>query len=549
MSGRAASPKRSQGAARPSKMHVWDRTSGDPVLPRDLGPVYEPAAPAGPPRLREACGVIGIFGASDDAAVQAYFALFAVQHRGQESAGIAVGDGARLHAERRMGLVSRVFSEHRLARLRGHVAVGHCRYSTAGASSASNMQPVLRNSDLGPLALGHNGNIVNALTLREEYAPGGAGARGSTSDSAVIADLIAAAPGEDLVERVRQVLPRLSGSFCLAIATPTQLIAARDGMGNRPLSLGRVNGTWVVASETCALGAVGASYDREVAPGEVVVIDRGGLRSLQLNLPQRPAICAFEYIYFSRPDSVLGDASVHSVRREMGRLLALQHPVDADLVVGVPDSAIAAATGYAEASQLPYADGFVRNRYIGRTFIEPTPRLRKLGVRMKFSALPEVTRGKRVVMVDDTIVRGTTQAALVQLLREQGGASEVHVRITAPPIRWPCFLGIDIPDPDALIAHKQQVKDICAAIGADSLGYLSSEHLVRAIGRPTEQLCLGCFTHTYPIDVQLTFDKFLLERPERLATAMVFPRESTIDRAEPRETTIGRAEPRAPVPG
>jgi len=510
----------------PHREHVAEQ----PALALSPGPSYEPAAPDGSPNLREACGVIGLHGATDDAAVQTYFALFAVQHRGQESAGIAVGDGQRLHAERRMGLVSRVFSDHRLARLKGHLAIGHCRYSTAGSSNASNIQPILRNTDIGPMALGHNGNIVNALDLRNDAED--AFPDSSTTDSAVIADLIATAPGATMVDRVRRVAPRLQGSFCLLIATPTQLIAVRDGMGNRPLSIGRANGTRVIASETCALDTIGATFERDIEPGEIVAIDDDGMQSIKLEMPQRHAMCAFEYIYFSRPDSMLDGASVHSARRSMGRLLARQHPVDADIVIGVPDSATAAATGYAEESGLPYGDGFVRNRYIGRTFIEPTPRLRKLGVRLKYSALPDITGGKRVVMVDDTIVRGTTQASLVRLLRDEGGASEVHVRITAPPIRWPCFLGIDIPDPDDLVAHKLDVEQICRDIGADSLGYQSTENLVEAIGRSSDRLCLGCFTHTYPLDVQLTFDKFLLERPENIATAMVFPSEATIDRIE-----------------
>ncbi len=299
-------------------------------------------------------------------------------------------------------------------------------------------------------------------------------------------------------------------------------------MGNRPLCLGSMDGVWMIASETCALDAVGARLEREIEPGEVLAIGADGLRSTQVQLPQRQALCAFEYIYFTRPDSTVKGALVHSVRREMGRLLALQQPVDADLVVGVPDSAIAAATGYAEASELPYADGFVRNRYIGRTFIEPSSELRKLGVRLKYGALPGVTRGKRVVMVDDSIVRGTSQPQLVKLMREQGEAREVHVRITAPPIRWPCFLGIDIPNPDELIAHERPVEDVCRAIGADSLEYLTVPNLVSAIGQESDSLCLGCFTRDYPIDVQLSFDKFALERPTDLYTAPVFPRQSAL---------------------
>ncbi|MBM4437041.1 MAG: amidophosphoribosyltransferase [Actinobacteria bacterium] len=477
--------------------------------------------------MREACGIVGIFGRDEDVATQVYFALYAVQHRGQESAGMAVGNGTELRAVRAMGLVSRVFSEQSLAQLKGNLAVGHCRYSTTGSSSERNIQPVLQASDLGLIAVAHNGNIVNAAELRNRFVSNGE-ASGATTDTAVIALLIARAPGKTLPERVRQAVPALQGSFSLAIASATQLIAVRDGMGNRPLCLGHLGDGWIVASETCALDSIGATYVRDVGAGEIVAIDADGLHSLQIELTQRRAMCAFEYIYFSRPDSVVDGSHIHTVRREMGRLLARQRPVEADLVVGVPDSAIAAATGFAEAAGLPYTDGFVRNRYIGRTFIEPTPRLRQLGARLKYNALPEVTGGQRVVMVDDSIVRGVTQAQLVRLLREQGQAKEVHVRICAPPIRWPCFLGIDIPDPDELIAHKLTPEAICQIIGADSLVYLTVDHLVEAIGHGRDTLCLGCFTRDYPIDVQLAFDKFALERPVNLEMAMVFPREAGV---------------------
>ena len=292
--------------------------------------------------------------------------------------------------------------------------------------------------------------------------------------------------------------------------------------------LGSIDGAWIVTSETCALDAVDAQFEREIEPGEVLAIGASGLHSRQASPPHRHALCAFEYIYFTRPDSSLKGELVHSTRREMGRRLAMQQPVDADLVVGVPDSAIAAATGYSEASGLPYADGFLRNRYIGRTFIEPSTELRKLWVRLKYNALPSVTRGKRVVMVDDSIVRGTSQFQLVQLLRERGGAREVHVRITAPPIRWPCFLGIDIPDPDELIAHDRPVDEVCRAIGADSLDYLTIPNLVAATHQTQGELCLGCFTRDYPIDVQLAFDKFELERQTQLQTAPVFPRQAAL---------------------
>ena len=500
-------------------------------LKRYPGPIYEPAAPAGPPRMREACGVIAIYGTNDDVAIQTYFALYAVQHRGQESAGIVVGDGRELQSVKGMGLISGVFKPDQLEGLRGHLAIGHCRYSTMGSNRDENVQPVLQATDLGPFAIGHNGNIVNALELSGTASLNGEQVQ-ATTDTAVIGRLIADAPGAGIAERVQRVVPRLQGSFCLVIATPTEIIAARDGMGNRPLSIGRVNGTWMLASETSALDTIGAVFERDVRPGEIIVIDAQGLRSTQLDLPVRRATCAFEYIYFSRPDSVVEGAHVHSVRRHMGRLLAEQRPVEADLVVGVPDSAVAAATGYAEASGLVYTDGFVRNRYIGRTFIEPTSQLRKLGARLKYNALPEVTGGKRVVMVDDSIVRGTTQTQLVALLREQGEAAEVHVRITSPPIRWPCFLGIDIPDPKELIAHELDPDAIRDQINADSLEYLTTDNLLTAIDRSREHLCLGCFNRDYPIDVQLGFDKFALEQPRGLETAPVFPRQSTLLRPD-----------------
>jgi len=487
------------------------------------------------------CGVIGIHGTGEEAARQTYFALFAVQHRGQESAGIAIGDGQQLREHTGMGLVSRVFSEKDLDALVGHIAVGHCRYSTTGSSSEENIQPILRRpraaghpvgcsglEPIGAFALAHNGNIVNALELRADPTLA-AHARSSTSDTAVVAELIAHAPGDSIEDRVAEVVPRLRGSFSFVMATARQLIGVRGGLGNRPLALGRLGDGWMLASETCAFDSVGATFVRDVRPGEIVVIDHLGVRSRQLDLPPRVAMCAFEFIYFQRPDSRVDGRLIHSVRREMGRLLARQQPTAADLVVGVPDSAIAAATGFAEAAGLPYADGFVRNRYIGRTFIEPTQWLRRSGARLKYNPLPEVVAGKRVVLLDDTIVRGTTQHQLVGMLREEGGAREVHVRITAPPVRWPCFLGIDIPEPDELIAHDLDVEQIRERIGADSLVYLTVENLVEAIAIGAGQLCLGCFTRDYPIEVQLPLDKLALERPSGLQRVMVFPHDAGPD--------------------
>ena len=481
----------------------------------------------GLPNLREACGVVAVYGPGADVAALAYVGLYAVQHRGQEGAGITLGNGEELYTVKDEGLVSQVFRGDALSEAHGQLAIGHCRYSTSGSNTAQNIQPVLQATDLGPIAVAHNGNIVNAVQLRDSNGEPDNHAT-ATSDTAVIAQSIAGAPGTSVFERVCHTVPRLQGSFCLAVATPTNVIVARDAMGNRPLCLGSIDGAWIVTSETCALDAVDAQFEREIEPGEVLAIGANGLHSRQASPPHRNALCAFEYIYFTRPDSSLKGELVHSTRREMGRRLALQKPVDADLVVGVPDSAIAAATGYSEASGLPYADGFLRNRYIGRTFIEPSTELRKLWVRLKYNALPSVTRGKRVVMVDDSIVRGTSQFQLVQLLRERGGAREVHVRITAPPIRWPCFLGIDIPDPDELIAHDRPVDEVCRAIGADSLDYLTIPNLVAATHQTQGELCLGCFTRDYPIDVQLAFDKFELERQTQLQTAPVFPRQAAL---------------------
>ena len=364
------------------------------LLPPGTGPVYEPSAVVGQPEVQEACGVVGIYGVEGEVANQTYFALFAVQHRGQESAGIAIADGHDLREHTGMGLVSRVFTEDALDALPGHIAVGHCRYSTTGSSTVDNIQPIMLRppsprvlsgtrgcralSGIGPIAVAHNGNIVNALDLRSDPIPR-EHADMATSDTAVVAELVAHADGATLEDRLASVVPRLRGSFSFVIAGPDRLIGVRDGLGNRPLSLGRLGDGWMLASETCAFDSVGATFVRDIEPGEIVIIDDHGVRSIKLELSQRRAMCAFEFIYFQRPDSRIDGRLIHSVRREMGRMLAEQRPTEADLVVGVPDSAIAAATGFAEAAGLPYADGFVRNRYIGRTFIEPTQKLRKLG--------------------------------------------------------------------------------------------------------------------------------------------------------------------------
>jgi amidophosphoribosyltransferase len=465
--------------------------------------------------LREACGVIGIYAPEEgdgvDVARLAYFGLYALQHRGQESAGIAAADGERLQVHTRMGLVAQVFTEPDLARLRGHAAIGHTRYSTTGSSRVENAQPLVVQSDLGPLALGHNGNLVNAPELLEELARLGVTPTGTT-DSEVLGLLSAHAPGTDWLERLRGTLPRLRGAFCLVFLAPDGLFAVRDPLGIRPLCLGRLpSGGWVVASESCALDTIGASFIREVEPGELLKIDAGGVHSERLPPETRRAACSFEHIYFARPDSIVDGQLVYAVRERMGKILAREHPADADMVIAVPDASIPAAIGYATESGIPFREGLVKNRYIGRTFIQPQQGQRSGDVALKLNPLPEVLSGKRVVVVDDSIVRGTTTPRVVGQLR-RAGARVVHMRISSPPMRWPCYLGVDTAPIEQLIAARMSVAEICEHIGADSLGYLSEAGLVEAIGLPPSTLCNACFHGRYPLPVQLEQDKLALER-------------------------------------
>jgi amidophosphoribosyltransferase len=457
----------------------------------------------------EECGVFGIYGPGEDVARITFFGLYALQHRGQESAGIVTADGERLISHTRMGLVNQVFAEEDLIGLRGHIAVGHTRYSTTGSSKIHNAQPIVVRSHDCEVALAHNGNLVNAGQLRDELVENGAQFRTST-DSEVIARLFADGPDEGLVDRIRVTLPRLIGAYSLILATKDRLIAVRDPLGVRPLCLGRLHTAWVVASESCALATVGAQYVREVEPGEIVVIDAEGVHSHVGARSVRQATCLFEYIYFARPDSVINNRLVYLARMEMGRELAREHPADADIVIAVPDSAVPGGIGYAQESGIPFVEGLVKNRYIGRTFIQPDQRLRELGINLKFNPLPEVLSGKRVVVVDDSIVRGTTKRPIVKLLRD-AGAREVHVRIHAPPMRHPCYLGVDTARRNELIAARMEVPEICEYLGADSLGYLSLEGLIRAVGVASPSLCQGCFTGKYPVPVQLELDKFALE--------------------------------------
>ncbi|MFA0733022.1 MAG: hypothetical protein LKKZDAJK_001077 [Candidatus Fervidibacter sp.] len=467
--------------------------------------------------LPEECGVFGVYAPGDDVARLTYFGLFALQHRGQESAGIAVADGTTLKVHKRMGLVSQVFDEETLSGLRGHIAIGHTRYSTTGASNLANAQPLLEYHRGMPFALGHNGNLVNALELRRDLERLGFRFEG-TSDSEIIAKLIASMDELDFERAILAAAKRLQGAFSLVLLTPTQLLALRDPYGVRPLVIGKLNGShWVIASETCALNPVGAVYVRDVEPGELVIVDDKGLHIVRWAEEIKPALCLFEFVYLARPDSHLYGRNVHMARRRMGEILAKEHPADADIVIPVPDTGIPAAIGYAEASGIPYAEGFIKNRYIHRTFIQPSQRQRELGVRIKLTPIREVLEGKRVVVVEDSIVRGTTTRAIVAMLRE-AGAKEIHVRVSSPPYRFPCFYGIDTCARSELIAAQLDVEEIRRYIGADSLGYLSLEGLLKAVGGEAMRFCRACFDGKYPIPIpeHLRLSKHLFETDELL---------------------------------
>ncbi len=458
--------------------------------------------------MREACGVFGVYAPNEDVARLTFFALFALQHRGQESAGIATTDGKSIQRCADMGLVSQVFSEDSLSKLTGDIAIGHNRYSTHGSSRITNVQPIIVGEGSSTIALAHNGNIVNAEYLYRELCDAGYTFRTST-DSEVIANLIRSSPEKDWVAKIKYTMNRLQGAYSLTIMADHQLFGVRGPLGVRPLCMGAINGGWVLASESCALDHIGASFIREIEPGEIVSISSDGVKSHQVSEARR-ALCIFEYIYFARPDSVINGRLLYQARQAMGAGLAEEYPVDADLVMGVPDSATAAGVGYAVRSEVPLGEGLIKNRYVGRTFIEPHQRIRDLGVKLKFNPLPEILANKRVVLVDDSIVRGTTTPKVVNLLR-RAGAREVHMRVCAPPIRYPCFFGVDMATRGELIAAHKTVPEIRDFIGADSLGYLSIEGLIKAIALPRDIFCLACFTGNYPIPVQLEMDKLTLE--------------------------------------
>jgi len=459
-----------------------------------MTPQEPPADRDGP---RDECGVFGIYAPDSDVSRLTYFALYALQHRGQESAGIATAEDGHIVALRDLGLVSQVFDEPKLRALTGTMALGHVRYSTTGSSLWENAQPIYR-SDRHEVALGHNGNLVNAVELHAELRAQGV-EFSSTSDSEIIAAVLSTHEAETIEDALEDVMPRLEGAFSTVVMSPRSIVAFRDPAGLRPLALGRIGERYCVASESCAFDIIGAEFLREVEPGEMVSIDERGIESRQIVVGERRAFCVFEHIYFARPDSKLEGRLAQVSRGRMGEILWREAPVEADLVIAVPDSGNPAANGYALASGIPKDDGLIKNRYVARTFIQPGQELRKHGLRMKFNPLPEIVGGKRVVVVDDSIVRGNTTRQIVRMLRG-AGAAEVHLRISAPPIRYPCHYGIDMSTPEEMIAHDRTVDEVAAELEADSLAYLSLEGLYEAIRAGRETHCDACFSGEYPLE-------------------------------------------------
>ena len=451
-------------------------------------------------QMEEACGVFGIYAQDEsiNVAEAAYYGLFALQHRGQESAGIAVADGKGIKHYRNLGLVPEVFDEEILHGLTGRISIGHVRYSTFGSKDVINSQPLVARCKIGMLALAHNGNLVNADALRAQMEDDGAIFQTSV-DTEVILSLIARESSKGLIEAVRSMMEKVRGSYALVLLAKDKLIGIRDPYGIRPLCLGRVGTSFVLASESCALDAVGAEFVRDVQPGEIVVIDAEGVHSMHVKTPMRSRLCLFEFVYFARPDSVIDGINVYQSRVEAGKRLAIDDDVEADMVIGVPDSALAAAMGYAQQSGIPYGDGLAKNRYVGRTFIQPEQGMRELGVRTKLNALTRNVRGKRLILVDDSIVRGTTSRKIVEMLRT-AGAKEVHMRISSPSVLNPCYFGIDTATSEELIGHSRSVEEICRFIGADSLKFLSLPDLLKTVAGSGCQFCTGCFDGDYPID-------------------------------------------------
>ncbi|CAM3861251.1 amidophosphoribosyltransferase [Aeromicrobium ponti] len=447
--------------------------------------------------LNEECGVFGVWG-HQDASQITYYGLHSLQHRGQEGTGMVVTDGKKLKGIKGEGLVTEIFTADAMKELEGKAAIGHVRYATAGGGGYENVQPLLFNSQSGSLALCHNGNLVNATALKHQLEGQGSIFQ-TSSDTEVLAHLIKRAGFSSLKERVKNALSMIKGAYAFLIMTETELMVALDPNGMRPLSLGKIGGAYAVASETCAFDVVGAEFIRDILPGELLIIDDNGFRSEMFAMASNIAMCTMEYVYFSRPDSNINGINVHTARKNLGKQLALEVPIEGDVVTGVPDSSISVAIGYAEASGIPYELGLIKNRYVGRTFIQPSQSLREQGVKMKLSPVRGVVEGKRVIMVDDSIVRGTTSRRIVSMLKE-AGATEVHVLISSPPIKNPCFYGIDTSTKEELIAGNHSVEEIREIIGADTLTFLSTEGMVKAIGRKDGQ-CLACFTGQYPTEI------------------------------------------------
>jgi len=464
-----------------------------------------------PDRPREECGVVGVFAPGQEAARLAFFALFALQHRGQESAGIAVTDGSAVRMHKEMGLVSQVFNEEILQLLPGEMAIGHTRYSTMGAPALRNAQPVYCQSVVGEIAVAHNGNLINAREVRAQLESEGERFT-SSSDSELLARVLVRNWHDGPEKAVRAVMEQLRGAFSVTVLTPQMVLGFRDPYGIRPLVIGKLDSGYLIASESCAFGPLGVRMEREIQPGEMVCITRSGIQSHQVVPTQRLAMCMFEFIYFARPDSTMYGSLLYAARERMGQRLAIEHPADADVVVPVPDSGIPAALGFSRQSGIPFQEGMTKSRYIHRTFIQPDQRMRELGVRMKLTPLIEHIAGKRIVLVDDSIVRATTTTQIVRLLFE-AGAAEIHVRITAPPIKHPCFYGIDMASRGELAAARMSIEEICAHVGATSLGFLSIEGACAAVGRDSKEFCLACFDGKYPIPVPEQLEKSAFETP------------------------------------
>lgn len=450
--------------------------------------------------MRDYCGVYGVYNcAGKDSAKAVYYGLFALQHRGQESAGIACSDGKDIKSHKGMGLVNQVFNEDRFKKLNGYAAIGHVRYSTTGSSIIENAQPIVIDTRYGPIALAHNGNLINSIDLRQDLMDKGISFMGTT-DSEVIAAMVATSSREKLEDALIETLQKCRGAFALVLMAHDRVIAVRDPNGIRPLCIGKTEDAFVVSSETCALDIIGAEYVRDVTNGEIVIINADGIQSKTWDISQPEALCVFEYIYLARPDSVLSGRNVYDVRFNMGKYLSKEHPADAEMVMPIPESGVPASIGFANESEIPYGEGLIKNRYIGRTFIQPNQAIREQGVKVKLNPIKDSIRGKKIVVLDDSIVRGTTSRQIVRLIRE-AGAREIHFRVSSPPIISPCFYGVDTPTKAELVAANLSVKGIEKYLEVDSLGYLSIKNLIRAVSLPKDRLCMACFNGEYPVKV------------------------------------------------